>query len=117
MLLQSKLWEELQEQDYITFIEFYRKVGKHFQIESSKEALYKSQDMKSGKTEEKREAKKRKSGRRKDKSLKKLQIKNNKMENGYVTRYTNYSPLNAPVGHIFTATRDKAICKEPDVIK
>ena len=50
---------------------FYRKVGEHLQIKSSNEAFHKSQDPKSGKTEEKKEDKKKKSGGKKDKSPRK----------------------------------------------
>ena len=42
VLLESKLWEELQEQDYKMLVDFYRKMGKHLRIKSSKEALHKS---------------------------------------------------------------------------
>ena len=82
-----------------------------------KEALHKSQDLKSGKTEEKKEDKKRKNRGKKDKNTKKLRIETNKFENKYVARYTNYMPLNAPIDHIFVVTRDNLIFGEPDAIK
>ena len=117
VLLESKLWEGLEEQDCKTLTEFYKKVGKHLQIKSSKEALYKSQDPKSGKTEEKKEDKKRERKGRKDKSLKKLRIENNKANNRYISRYMNYTLLNAPIYQIFTVTRDKSIFGKLDVIR
>ena len=70
-------------------------------IKSSKKAIYKSQDPESGKTEEKNEDKKRKNGGRKDKSPKKPRTENNEVDNKYVSRYTNYTPLNPPIDHIF----------------
>ena len=48
VLPESKLWEELLEQECRMLIDFYRKVGKYLRIESSKEALHKSKEPKSG---------------------------------------------------------------------
>ena len=111
VLLVSKLWEEIQEQNCSMLAEFYRKVGKHLQTESSKGVLHKSQDPKSRKTKEKKEDKKRKNGVRKDKSSKKPRTENNKVENRYFARYTNYTPLNAPMDHIFAVTRTSQYLK------
>ena len=110
VLLESKLQEELQEQER-------RKVSKYLQIQSSKEAIHKSKERKLGKTEEKKKDKKRKNGGRKHKSPKKPQTESNKADNRYVNRYTNYTSLNAAVDHIFAVTRDKSIFGKPNIIR
>ena len=97
--------------------DFYRKMGKYLRLKSSKKVLHKSQDPKSRRTEEKEEDKKQKSKGRKDKSLKKSRLENNKADNRYVTHYMNYTPLNAPIDHVFAVTRDKSIFGELDVIR
>ena len=98
-------------------VEFYRNAGKHLWIDSLKEALQKSQDLKSRKIEEKKEEKKIENRGRKDKIPKKPRTNNNRVENRYVAHYTNYTPLNAPIDHIFVFTRDKSLFGEPDIIK
>lgn len=54
---------------------------------------------------------------RKDKIPKKPRTNNNRVENRYVAHYTNYTPLNAPIDHIFIFTKDKSLFGEPDIIK
>ena len=117
VLLESKLWEEPQEQECRMLIDFYRIAGKYLWVDSSKEALHKSKEPKIEKTEEKKEDTKRKSEGRKDKSPKKPQIESNKADNRYVNHYTNYTALNALIDYIFAVTIGKLIFGDLDVIR
>ncbi|PON68759.1 hypothetical protein PanWU01x14_093650, partial [Parasponia andersonii] len=118
---ETKLWEELLERECRTLEDFYRRVGRHLRLESSRENLQKTK--KGGKTDAAKVAvitdnSGNKKNKRNNEQANENQPRPKRQETSKAPmRFNNHTELNTPIDHIYAVINQKERYRQPGPMK
>ena len=119
---ETKLWEELLERECRTLEDFYRRVGRHLRVESSRENLHKTKgggkDSTKDATTTSNNNNYKKSNKRKNErpTEKQPELKRQEVPKAPM-RFNNYTELSAPIDHIYAVTNQQERYRQSKPIK